>query len=54
MNTTLIINALAFLYLFVIWSKRDIINTIMKIVLFILMAANAFLALQTFGYIVKL
>lgn len=45
------IAAIAFLALFSIWKRDDLLNTVIKFAMLILGLALAFQALQHFGYI---
>ena len=47
-----IIAAVAFLALFSVWKRDDLLNTVIKIVMLLLGLALAFQALQQFGFVV--
>lgn len=55
MNTSLclLLSSIAFFILFLMWKKENMLNFIIKVVLFILALADAFAYLQVAGYVFK-
>jgi len=53
LNIFLIVVAVVFSWLAVIWSKSGMVNMVYKFVFFMLMSWSIFLVLQQYGYIIK-
>ena len=53
MNWYIMVSGIVFALLWLIWSSKTWLNTIIKIVFFVLTAWSAVLNFQAFGWIVK-
>lgn len=48
-----VVNTLMFLFIAVIWSSKNLLNVLFKIVVIILTVANALMALQGIGFVFR-